>query len=79
MAEIDLFPQVNLAFQSSSQYLSLSGNAVIVRDQHRVQQLWQEPWRVWFPGGPEDPEIVMVQIVPSDGEYWDHSGVRGVA
>jgi general stress protein 26 len=40
-----------------SAYLSMCGQAELVRDQTKIDELWQELFKVWFPGGKEDPTL----------------------
>ena len=68
---------VLLTFQDeNSAYLSLRGKARVVQDRKRIKDLWKEMYRVWFPGGAEDPDIALVAINPTDAEYWDNRGVN---
>jgi general stress protein 26 len=77
--EIKADSVVLLAFQNeNSSYLSLRGSARVVQDPARIQQYWKEPYRVWFPGGPTDPEIALVQVKAIDAEYWDTRGTKKV-
>jgi len=70
-------PTVLLAFQNeNSAYLSLRGTARLVEDRKRIKELWKEPYRVWFPGGAEDPDIALVAVKPIDAEYWDNRGMN---
>jgi general stress protein 26 len=55
----------------SQNYVSLSGNAEVVRDKGKQKALWSEPLRVWFPGGPEDPKIALLKVTVDGAEYWD--------
>ena len=64
--------------QSSSTYLSLSGKALLYRDRELISRLWKEPWKVWFPQGEDDPDIVLLKVTAVDGEYWDNSGFSGL-
>lgn len=52
-------------------YVSLSGHAQIVRDVAKQKELWSEPLRVWFPGGPEAPEVALMKVTVDGAEYWD--------
>lgn len=70
--------QVNIAMQSSTKYVSLSGRAMPVEDRDKVNSLWNESWKVWFPGGKDDPNLVLVKVVGDIGEYWDSSGSSGL-
>ncbi|NUP99252.1 MAG: pyridoxamine 5'-phosphate oxidase family protein [Armatimonadetes bacterium] len=76
IAEIEAAPEVNLALMEGDAYLSLSGTAQVVRDPAKVAELWNEAWRVWFDGGPDDPDLVLLRFDPSDGEYWDNQGTN---
>jgi len=66
---------VLLTFQKdNSAYLSLRGLAQIEHEMARIKELWKEPYKVWFPNGPEDAEIALVAVVLLDAEYWDNRG-----
>jgi general stress protein 26 len=60
----------------NSAYLSMRGRARVVEDRNRVRDLWKEPYRVWFPDGPEDPDLALVAVDPIDAEYWDNRGMN---
>jgi general stress protein 26 len=75
--EVAQDPQVLLVCQDASgQYLSVAGTARVVDEPLRTRRLWKEPYKVWFPGGPDDPEIVLVSVEPEIAEFWDVSGVN---
>jgi general stress protein 26 len=68
---------VLLIFQNEhSAYLSLSGRAQIEPDKAHLQELWKEPYKVWFSGGVEDPEIAVFSVEPLNAEYWDSRGLN---
>jgi general stress protein 26 len=71
-------PQVNLAMQQDSRFLSISGTARVTRDRKKVDELWNDLHNVWFPKGRNDPTLVLLEIVPTYVEYWDRSGVEGI-
>jgi general stress protein 26 len=74
-AEVKEDEVVLLVFQNeNSAYLSLRGKARLVQDGDRIRSFWKEAYRVWFPGGPGDPEIALVAVDPIDAEYWDNRG-----
>ena len=66
----------NCALQGDYKYLSVSGKARIVRDRTKVREMWEESWRTWFPDGPEDPSLVLIEIEMTAGEYWDMKGTN---
>lgn len=77
--EIRQDEEVLLTFQKDHQkYLTLAGTARLIHDRRKIAALWQEPFRVWFPGGVKDPNLTLVQIIPRHAEYWDNSGLQGV-
>ena len=55
----------------SQNYVSVAGSAQVVRDTAKVKELWSEPMRVWFPKGPEDPEIALIRVEVQSAEFWD--------
>ncbi len=79
VAEIEADPHVGLFLQGKTQWVSISGTARVVRDRALIERLWSEVWRVWNPGGKDDPNLCMLAIEPHEGEYWDNAGARGVA
>lgn len=79
VAEIESDPHVGLFMQGKTQWVSISGSARVVRDRALIERLWSEVWRVWNPAGKDDPNLCLIAIEPSEGEYWDNAGARGVA
>ncbi|MBL9165763.1 MAG: pyridoxamine 5'-phosphate oxidase family protein [Planctomycetaceae bacterium] len=69
---------VNVAMQSSMKFVSISGKAAPVKDSRKVEELWNEAWKVWFPGGKDDPHLVLLKVQGEAGEYWDNSGTSGI-
>lgn len=76
--EIARDPNVAVVFQSGAHFLSLTGTATLCRDRDKVEALWNEAWRVWFPEGVDDKNLVLVNVTTTDGEYWDVSGLKGL-
>ena len=74
--EIESNPIVALTLQGTSQYLSLTGRATVIADQAKVEELWSEPWKLWFSQGKSDPTIRLIRIDPTAGEYWDMTGSK---
>tara|TARA_R110002049_G_scaffold305056_1_gene501021 strand:+ start:69818 stop:70300 length:483 start_codon:yes stop_codon:yes gene_type:complete len=78
IAEIESNPEVGVTMQSGNRFVMLSGTARVVDDQAKIESLWKEVWKVWFPKGKSDPAITLIHVVPSAGEYWDNSGLNGL-
>ena len=75
-AEMTLRPGVLVVMQGDGAYLAISGTARIIDDRERIELLWRPSWKLWFPGGPDDPELVLIEVDPERAEYWDRAGAR---
>jgi general stress protein 26 len=64
--------RVNLAYASpnDNRYVSVSGVAQLVRDREKIRQLWKPPHKVFFPEGPDDPNLALLRVTAYDAEYW---------
>lgn len=69
---------VAVTLQSENRFIALSGRAELEGREEKIEQLWSEKFRVWFPGGKQDPAITLLHVVPEHGEYWDRSGFSGM-
>jgi general stress protein 26 len=69
---------VVVTMQSATKFVSLSGRAKPVEDRGTAARLWKAEWKVWFPGGKDDPNLVLLRIDGDAGEYWDNSGTSGI-
>lgn len=67
----------DVTLQGGNKFVSLSGKLQTTEDRAKVRELWQESWNVWFPKGVDDPSIVLLNLKPERGEYWDNSGFQG--
>lgn len=76
--ELSSRPRVHVAAQSDDRWVSLSGVATVVRDRAEITRLYEEHWKVWFPEGPDDPDLVLLVVKPSSAEYWDQAGAKGL-
>ena len=65
-----------LLFQQDDRYLGVWGRSKISEDRDRIEELWREPFRVWFPEGPADPNIRLVAVIPHSAEFWDNAGAN---
>lgn len=79
--EIRRNENVLVTFQDGKKrFISLSGRArLVVEDRNKLDELWQEAYRVWFPGGKEDERITLLQVRSDDAEYWDNAGLQKIS
>jgi general stress protein 26 len=76
-AEVGADEAALVTLQSSRRFLTANGAATLVDNRAKVQELWKESFKLWF-DDENDPDIVLLRFSPSDAEYWDTSGARGV-
>lgn len=76
MEEAQHHCHVNLSYAhpDKQDYLSLSGNAEIVRDKEKMRSLWTSWIEPWFPKGLDDPDLVLLKVTITGGEYWTAPG-----
>jgi general stress protein 26 len=72
-AEIEQDPRACLTYADiqDQTYVSVSGRIERVTDHDTIHDLWTEGAGLYFPLGPDDPEIVLLRFSPESGEYWD--------
>jgi len=68
-------PHVNvaLAAPNKNRYVSASGEAKIVQDHWRMEELWNPSYKTWFPQGLDEPELVLLRVIVCHAEFWDPS------
>jgi general stress protein 26 len=66
-------PEVNVAYTDPDKdiYVSVAGTARLVEDPARAKAMWGPINQAWFPGGPTDPDLALVQVSIAHVEYWD--------
>ena len=64
------------AQQGYTSCVILVGRATVVEDRSKIREIWKPSFKVWFPEGAEDPNIVLLHIKGEEAEYWDSSGVN---
>ena len=74
--EIEKDKSVRLYYShpGKSSYMVLNGNAEIVHDKHKIEELWSPAVKVWFQEGKEDPTISLIKVTPKNAYYWDVEG-----
>ncbi|MBB6625761.1 pyridoxamine 5'-phosphate oxidase family protein [Nocardioides sp. KIGAM211] len=69
-------PSVALTFSSRDSWVALTGRAAVVDDDAKLKELWNTFAEAWLPGGPEDPNAVLIKVEVDHGEYWDTPGSK---
>lgn len=78
--EIQANAKVLLSYAESdgSCFVSISGEATIVHDRAKVEALWSDPLKAFFPKGKEDPNLCLIAVNPLSAEYWDQPSSKFV-
>ena len=73
--EVNRVSKVNASFADvdNQLYASLTGDAELVRDRAKIEELWKPELKAWFPGGVDTPDIALLKVSVERAEYWDGS------
>ena len=65
--------QVNLSYSSieKQRYVSVSGQAHLIRDRAKARELWKPAAKIWFREGVDDPTLILLRVDVVAAEYWD--------
>lgn len=76
VAEIQQNNRVSLTFSDTGAetYVSTSGVANVVADKNKIDALWNDGLKAWFPNGKDDPNIRLLKVNIHRAEYWDRPG-----
>ena len=74
--EQDRHVTLNFAEPSDSKYIALKGRASVSQDRVKIHELWNSMYKAWFPKGEEDPEVAVVRVDVSEGDYWEASSSK---
>lgn len=71
--ELQTHPQAALTFAhpGRNDYLSVSGEAEVMNDRRKIDELWSDMNKAFWPNGKTDPNICVVRFMPDHAEYWD--------
>jgi general stress protein 26 len=78
--EVEKDQRVSVAFSDpgSELYVATTGMAEIVKDRAKINDLWTDFLKTWFPQGKDDPNIALLKVTIHGGEYWDRPGGKMV-
>lgn len=73
VADLRSDPEVNVVYADpgDDSYVSVSGVARVVDNAAKKEQLWNKLNEAWFPQGPTDPDLALVQVQITHADYWD--------
>lgn len=64
---------VNIAYADPGKdsYVSVTGTARLSDDRATIDRLWTKMAEAWFPSGPNDPDLQLLEVHIDEAEYWD--------
>jgi general stress protein 26 len=71
MRQLEKNPAVCLTIYERGKDARIFGKASLVDDRELKNRLWRDEWKVYFPGGKDDPEYQVVRIDAKKVEYRD--------
>ncbi len=76
MKQIRANPKISVYFYKAGEMhtLRLVGSAEEINDLELKKQLWQDEWEMHWPGGVEDPELVIIRLEPDYAKGWYNEG-----
>ena len=72
-ADIEANPHVLLTYADTgdSAFAAVRGFATALRDPAKAKELWSKLAEAWFPGGPDDANLLLLRIALSSAEHWE--------
>jgi general stress protein 26 len=68
--------QLFYSHPGKSSYVVVNGNAEIVIDREKTEEIWSPMVKAWFKEGKDDPNISILKVTPTSAYYWDTDGNR---
>lgn len=78
VGEVQRDAHVSLSYSDpgNAKYVTLKGRASLSHDKEKIKELWNPMYKAWFPQGENDPEITVMRVDVSEGEYWEANASR---
>jgi len=78
VTDIERNPKVGLSYAAKKGllghtplFISIEGNATLIRDRSAFAAHWTEGLNKWFEQGPDTPGIVLIRVAGERIHYWD--------
>jgi len=66
--------QLFFAHPGKNSYLVVNGEAEIIIDKSKTEELWTPLLKTWFKEGKDDPSISILKVITKNAYYWDTDG-----
>ena len=76
MRQIRANQKVSVYFSNPAEihYLMLAGIVEEIADKNLKKRLWQDEWKIHWPAGHEDPEFILLRLLPVFAKGWYKQG-----
>lgn len=78
--ELESDAHVNVSFldPSSTNWVSVTGEAKLTQNKNKINELWNPMTKAWFgdlgdgvhKGNQDDPRVSVIEVIPSEIRYW---------
>jgi general stress protein 26 len=71
-------PRVHVVYADPTRqrYVAIAGVLSVDDDRTKIATLWRPAAKIWFKQGPQDPDLVLLNIIIQHADYWESpSGV----
>jgi len=72
----DKHVQLFFSHPGKNSYLVVNGEADIIFDRKKIDELWSSLIKTWFKEGKDDPNIPLLKVNTKSAYYWDVDGNR---
>ncbi|MGF1556172.1 pyridoxamine 5'-phosphate oxidase family protein [Paucihalobacter sp.] len=71
--------QLIFSHSDSNSFFIVNGQAEIIIDQEKAEELWEPVAQNWFADGKNDPNISIIKVKPQMAYYWDTNCKRMIS
>lgn len=68
--------QLFFAHPGKSSYVVVNGEAEIIVDRTKTEEIWSPLVKTWFKDGKDDPSLSLIKVTTKSAYYWDTAGNR---
>jgi general stress protein 26 len=66
------------AHPGKERYMDVWGRAEVITNRQLIKDKWTPMVKAWFPNGPEDPNLALLKVIPTNCYYWESESGRMV-
>lgn len=62
---------ISLSEEDRNFHAAITCTAAAIEDRQLITAIWTPMTGAWFPGGPDDPDVMLLSLTPTSAEIWD--------